>query len=234
MARLPRPDLANVAQHIVQRGNNRLPCFIDDEDRRRYLAALRENSLRYGCVVHAYVLMTNHVHMLMTQTKVGAAARFLQQLGRSYVSQFNARHRRTGTLWEGRYKSCLVEGGRYVLACYRYIELNPVRARMVAKPDEHAWSSYGANAWGRADSIVTPHSCYLALGAPGDRFEAYRRLVADVLDVETVEEIRKYLQQQRAFGNDRFQATVEAELGRFAAVRPAHRPKRPGDEGKVL
>jgi len=126
MPRLPRPDIAGIAQHVVQRGNDRMPCFLDDTDRRRYLTALREMSLRYGCDIHAYVLMSNHVHLLATPATVGAVSRMMQGVGRLYVAEFNARHRRTGTLWEGRYKSCLVGGERYVLACHRYIELNPI------------------------------------------------------------------------------------------------------------
>jgi putative transposase len=115
-SRLPRPDLPGVAQHVVQRGNDRLPCFYDDEDRWRYLAALRHVATRYACSIHVYVLMTNHVHLLATPVSTGAISRMMQTLGRLYVSAFNARHRRTGTLWESRYKSCLVGGDRYVLA----------------------------------------------------------------------------------------------------------------------
>ena len=128
MARLPRLDIAGIAQHIVQRGNNRLPCFLDDNDRLRYLQLLREALLFTGCGLHAYVLMDNHVHLLVTPPRVGAVAQLMQMLGRNYVGGFNARHHRTGTLWEGRYKSCLVDDDGYVLECIRYIDLNPVRA----------------------------------------------------------------------------------------------------------
>lgn len=225
MARLPRPDLAHVPQHVVQRGNNRMPCFFDDEDRQRYLTVLREATLRHECAVHAYVLMTNHVHLLVSPASVGAVSRMMQTLGRLYVSTFNARHRRTGTLWEGRYKSCLVDSDAYVLRCYRYIELNPVRAAMVATPDAHRWSSYHANAHGAADPIVRPHRTYLALGDGGEnRLGTYRQLVAETLSEDQISEIRSYLQQQRAYGSHRFQARIEAELGRCARVRPAHRP----------
>ena len=128
MARLPRFDLAGVPQHVVQRGNNRLPCFLDDEDRQRYLQCLRQALLRFGCRLHAYVLMSNHVHLLLTPDEAGGVSRLMHTFARNYVGSFNGRHGRTGTLWEGRYKACLVDSGRYFLACSRYIELNPVRA----------------------------------------------------------------------------------------------------------
>ena len=131
MARLPRLDLPGIPQHIVQRGNNRLPCFLDDVDRLRYLQLLEEALLATGCQLHAYVLMDNHVHMLATPPETGAVGRMMQRLGRRYVALFNARHARTGTLWEGRFKACLVDSTGYVLRCCRYIELNPVRARLV-------------------------------------------------------------------------------------------------------
>ena len=134
MARQPRLDLAGIPQHIVQRGNNRLPCFLDDADRSRYLHLLREALLDTNSALHAYVLMDNHVHLLATAHAAGALSRLMQKLGRQYVAQFNARHRRTGTLWEGRYKSCLVDSTSYLLRCSRYIDLNPVRARMTDDP----------------------------------------------------------------------------------------------------
>ncbi len=137
MARQPRLDLPDIPQHIVQRGNNRLPCFLDDSDRQRYLTLLRETLLHTRCKLHAYVLMDNHVHLLATPPEIGAVAHFMQKLGRGYVGQFNARHRRTGTLWEGRYKASLVDSESYVLRCHRYIELNPVRARMTADPTSY-------------------------------------------------------------------------------------------------
>jgi putative transposase len=165
MPRQPRPDLADVPQHVVQRGNDRQPCFYATEDYRRYLAGLRESAIRYGCSVHAYVLMTNHVHLLVTPSSAGAVSRMMQWLGRQYVGYINGRYRRTGTLWEGRYKSCLVDTERYLLTCYRYIELNPVRAAMVADPADYAWSSYRTNAQALPDKVVVPHAEYLRLGA---------------------------------------------------------------------
>lgn len=225
MARLPRFELAGVPQHVVQRGNNRLPCFLDDEDRQRYLQCLRQALLRFGCRLHAYVLMNNHVHLLLTPDEAGGVSRLMHTFARNYVGSFNGRHGRTGTLWEGRYKACLVGSGRYFLACSRYIELNPVRAWMVARPTEYPWSSYGANAEGRPNPLLAPHPEYLALGnEPTGRRSAYRALFAEVLPDELVEEIRIHLRQQKVLGTDQFRSWVEARTGRFATVRPIGRP----------
>jgi len=227
MARPPRSDLAGIPQHVVQRGNNRLPCFLDDEDRQRYLQCLRQALSRFGCQLHAYVLMSNHIHMLLTPHERGAVSRMMHAFARNYAGLFNGRHGRTGTLWEGRYKACLVDSGSYFLACSRYIELNPVRAWMVSQPDDHPWSSYGANAAGRVDPLLTPHPEYLALGSdPIARASSYRALFADALPDELVGEIRSYLQQQKALGTDQFRSWVEARTGLFAAVRPVGRPPR--------
>jgi putative transposase len=226
MPRQPRPDLADVPQHVVQRGNDRQPCFFVGDDYRRYLAGLRESAIRYGCVVHAYVLMTNHVHLLVTPSSSGAVSRMMQWLGRQYVGYINGRYRRTGTLWEGRYKSCLVDTERYLLTCYRYIELNPVRAAMVADPGDYVWSSYRANAQLLPDLVVMPHAEYLRLGADAaERCVAYRELFKEALSADHLAEIRAYVQQQRVLGTPRFQREIEAMIGRCASVRPAHRPR---------
>jgi len=151
----------------------------------------------------------------------------MQTFGRNYAGLFNSRHSRTGTLWEGRYKSCLVDSGQYILTCYRYIELNPVRAWMTDEPRGYAWSSCRANTTEHHDPLITPHPAYLALGkdAPG-RQATYRDLLVETLSEESLAEIRIYLQQQRALGTDRFRELVQAKLQRFAGVRPAHRPRK--------
>jgi len=230
MARQPRLDLPGIPQHVVQRGNNRLPCFLDDDDRRRYLHLLGEALLDTGCALHAYVLMDNHVHLLLTPPEAGAISHLMQKLGRGHVGQFNARHRRTGTLWEGRYKSCLVDNEDYVLRCYRYIDLNPIRARMIDNPAAYAWSSGSAHCGHRTDVLLKHHPAYAALGATtGARGEAYRCLLHETLSDDDLAAIRTYLQQQRAWGRDDFRAMVEAKTRRFAGVRPAHRPPRPAN-----
>ena len=212
-----------------------MPCFLDDEDRHRYLQCLREALPRYGCALHAYVLMSNHVHLLLTPREAGAVSRLMQTFARNYAGLFNGRHGRTGTLWEGRYKSCLVDSEQYVLTCYRYIELNPVRAWMVDNPAAHPWSSYRANALGQHDPLLSPHEAYTGLGRDAVlRGDAYRELFSATLSEETVAEIRMYLQQQRALGTDRFRQRVEIELQRYAGVRPAHRPRKQRRDGKCL
>ncbi|MDE2279787.1 MAG: transposase [Xanthomonadaceae bacterium] len=227
MARQPRIDLPGIPQHILQRGNNRLPCFLDDADRWRYLTLLGEALLDTSCRLHAYVLMDNHVHLLATAPEIGAIARLMQKLGRNYVGQFNARHRRTGTLWEGRYKACLVGSESHVLHCHRYIDLNPVRARMTDDPAAFPWSSCAHHCGHRADALLTPHPAYAALGAtPDARTAAYRHLLHEPLSDDDLGAIRTYLQQQRALGKDSFRAMVEAKTRRFAGIRPAHRPAR--------
>ena len=221
MARQPRLDLPGIPQHIVQRGNNRLPCFLDDTDRTRYRQLLREALLATGCRLHAYVLMDNHVHLLATPPGAGATGRMMQLLGRQYVGQFNARHRRTGTLWEGRYKACLVDDADYLLRCVRYIDLNPVRARMTDDPAAFPWSSCASLCGLRDDPLLSPHPVQRALGA-----EDYRAMLAEAISEEDLAAIRLYLQQQRAYGRDDFRAMVEAKSRRFAGVRPAHRPPK--------
>lgn len=176
MARQTRLDLPGIPQHVVQRGNNRLPCFLDDADRRRYLTPLAEALLDTSCKLHAYVLMDNHVHLLATPPEVGALARLMQKLGRGYVGQFNTRHRRTGTWWEGRYKASLVDSESHVLHCHRYIDLNPVRARMTDDPASYPWSSCASHCGLRQEAILLPHPEYTALAAtPEARAEAYRQ-----------------------------------------------------------
>ena len=221
MARLPRLDLPGIPQHIVQRGNNRLPCFLDDEDRARYRQLLREALHATGCRLHAYVLMDNHVHLLATPPELGALGRMMQKLGRHYVGLFNARHGRTGTLWEGRYKACLVDGADYLLRCVRYIDLNPVRARMTDDPTAFVWSSCPGLCGLRDDPLLAPHPVQRALGADG-----YRALLAEALSEDELATLRLYLQQQRAYGRDAFREIVEAKTQRFAGVRPAHRPAK--------
>lgn len=225
MARLPRPDLAGIPQHVVQRGNNRLPCFLDDEDRQHYLQCLLSALPRFQCQLHAYVLMDNHAHLLMTPNEAGGVSRLMHTFARNYTGRFNQRHGRTGTLWEGRYKACLVDSDDHFLACSRYIELNPVRAWIAAQPEDHPWSSYRANAGGVFDPLLRPHARYLALGQDRSaRAAAYRGLFDEALPASLVANIRQYLQQQKALGSDQFRAWVETRTGRFATARPPGRP----------
>lgn len=223
MTAIPRVELPGLAHHIVQRGVNRQPCFGHPSNYARYLEYLQLASSTQGCAIHAYVLMTNHVHLLATPTGEGALGRMMQQLGSRYVRYYNACTRRTGTLWEGRFRACVVDSDRYFLACQRYIELNPVRAGMVAAAGDYRWSSHRCNAGGIPDPVVTPHASYLALAeADEPRRRTYQALVTT--DAERTA-IRDHLTQGRAWGSDDFQARVEAACGRPMATRARGRPR---------
>lgn len=227
MPRQKRLDLVGVAQHVIQRGNDRQACFFREIDYVRYRQDLREAALKAGCRVHAYVLMTNHVHLLVTPLAVGAVGRMMQMLGRQYVRYVNARVARTGTIWEGRYKASLVDSEHYVLACHRYIELNPVRAGMVGDPAEYPWSSHRCHAMGEYDPLLSPHACYTALSAADDeRRMRYRELVLEGVSPHELEAIRRYVQRQRALGSNRFQEQIARQLARRADIGQPGRPRK--------
>jgi putative transposase len=226
MARQPRIDLAGVPQHVIQRGNNREACFFEDDDRHHYLEWLRKAAEQYGVFVHAYVLMTNHVHLLATGTGVGAIGRTMQSLGRRYVRYVNSSYQRTGTLWEGRYKSCLVDSDRYLLTCYRYIELNPVRAGMVRTPGDYRWSSYNRNALGMADDVVTAHASYESMGrSDAERFLAYQDLFRTAIEDDDLEAIRRHVAQGKVLGSEAFRNQVEAVVNRRVRLAGPGRPR---------
>ena len=177
MARHARLIFPGVALHIYQRGNDRKATFREDSDRLVYLSNLEELCKRWDCALHAYCLMTNHVHLMLTPAHEEGPACVMRDLGRRYVRYFNERHRRTGTLWEGRFYSCLLDSARYVLGCQRYIDLNPVRAGMVSSPGTYRWSSYAGNSGARTDALLTPHGEYLAMsGHQDERYAAYAAL----------------------------------------------------------
>ncbi len=214
MARHPRLILPGVALHLVQRGNNRNACFREHADYLTYLAQLRLLTARYECDVHAYCLMTNHVHLLLTPSHADACALLMRDLGRSYVPYFNRRHGRTGTLWEGRFRSCLAESARYVLACYRYIELNPVRAGMAKEPADYPWSSYRANSGAAVDSLITVHPEFFALGSEeGSRRVAYRHLVEQGLESSMLQSIREATYGGYPLASDAFKSASIAPAG---------------------
>jgi putative transposase len=232
MPRRPRVHLDWVPLHIVQRGHNRGPCFFDEQDRYAYLGWLHEALRREGCRLHAYVLMTNHVHLLLTPPDARSVPRLLIAVGRRYVQHINRTYGRTGTLWDSRYKSSLVQAETYLLLCQRYIELNPVRAGMIADPADYRWSSYRANALGEPNTILTPHPLYLALAADsGERHEAYRALFRTALEDAPLADLRLALNQNQPLGNDRFYAKIEAVTGQRREPRKRGRPrKRPAED----
>lgn len=230
MPRRPRVVLPGVPLHLIQRGNNRQACFYADDDYRFYLEWLETYAQDGGCAVHSYVLMTNHVHLLLTSSAAGGVGELMKRLGQRYVQYVNRTYRRSGTLWEGRFRSCLTQEESYVLGCYRYIELNPVRACMVEHPGEYRWSSYRANAQGEACSVLRPHDCYRALGVDEEsRQTAYRELFRYQLDPGLVDKIREATNGNYALGSSHFQDQVARALGRRAARGQSGRPKKQVD-----
>jgi putative transposase len=230
MPRRPRLIYPGVPLHLIQRGNNRQACFFAEDDYRLYLDWLREYAQENDCLIHAYVLMTNHVHLLMTPGTSEAAGRMMKRLGQRYVQYINRTYRRSGTLWEGRYRSCLTQEAGYVLACYRYIELNPVRAGMVGHPAEYAWSSYRANAQGETNSVLTTHPLYTALDPNEmERGAAYRELFRNELDPGMVDQIRAATNGNYVLGNARFQAQIAKALGRRVTPGKSGRPRKQGE-----
>ena len=232
MARLTRVAPVGAAQHIMQRGNNRQVCFTSEEDMKAYLNWLKELSKKHQVDVHAWVLMTNHVHLLCTPWKRHAISRMMQSIGRLYVRYFNQTYQRSGTLWEGRFKSCLVQSEQYMLELYRYIELNPVRAGMVDDPSDYRWSSYAINALGVESELQAPHPEYLALGkSNNERLRNYRDLFKTHIETGRLIEIRGSINKGLALGNERFTSQIEAlTKQRVTARKPGRSRKRDIDE----
>ena len=218
MPRLPRLNIPNIPQHVIQRGNNRQACFFDDADHAFYLDKLKDYAKKYKVSVHAYVLMTNHVHLLLTPETATGVSQLMQALGRVYVLYINKTYNRTGTLWEGRFKSTLVDNELYFLRVSRYIELNPVRANMVADPAQYPWSSYQANALGKKIALITPHVMYMALGNDEKmRESAYMTLFQESLSDKLIEEITECTLKGWAIGNEQFKQQIEAQTNRRAS-----------------
>lgn len=214
-------------QHVIARGIDRQAVFFQTQDYTLYLRALREAAVNSRCRLHAYVLMTNHVHLLVTPEREHSLPLMMQAMGRNYVQRLNARYQRTGTLWEGRYKASLVQTDHYLLACQRYIELNPVRAAMVAAPGEYPYSSYACHALGMDDPLVTPHADYLRLHADkAARLEAYRALFSEVLSEELLTRLRTNTNACTVIGNKLFKEQVAAMLGREVPTGKRGRPKK--------
>jgi putative transposase len=213
MPRQARITVPDVALHIRQRGHNRQSCFRQDNDCLVYLSVLRELLKATGCALHAYCLMTNHVHLLVTPPSADATATLMRNLGQRYVQYFNGRYGRSGTLWEGRFRSCLVDSATYVLGCYRYIERNPVKAGMVRAPADYRWSSYAGNAGEVVNTLLTPHGEYLALGIEQPtRVESYRELLAQPDDPAFVAAIRDATKGGFALVGDSLRSKLPQEM----------------------
>jgi putative transposase len=215
MPRRPRLVVADVPLHITQRGNNRHNCFFTDADYLVYLDLLRQSAAAGGCRVHAYVLMSNHVHILASPADQSAPGSMMKALGERYVQYVNRRYKRSGTLWEGRFKSCLVQDERYFLVCHRYVELNPVRAGIVTNPALYRWSSHRCNAHSSPDPIITPHPVFASLGK--DEFTracAYRDLFSEGLQERDVAHLRDATNYNYTFGSADFAEAMGQKLGR--------------------
>jgi putative transposase len=226
MPRRARKYLPGYPYHIVQRGNNREACFIEPENYQFYLGLWKECGKRYGVAVHAYCLMTNHIHFLVTPENADSISRATREVGSRYGYYFNKSYKRTGTLWEGRHKSSLVQSDDYLPTCMRYIEMNPVTAGMVAKPEEYKWSSYLVNAWNRLSSVV-PHEEYLKLGVCEEvRCHAYRELFKCQISDEDVHFIERASQYCQPVGDDRFREQIEQQYGIKIGQAARGRPRK--------
>lgn len=228
MPRKPRFYLPGIPAHVVQRGNNREAIFCEERDYLAYLNWLKEGIERYGCALHAYVLMTNHVHLLISPKEKDSISLLMQFVGRYYVPYFNYVYGRSGTLWEGRHKGNLVQDDRYFLTCMRYIELNPVRANMVKSSKDYPWSSYLSNAFNKHNELITEHECYLSLGKnENNRMLSYRGLFDQHIDDEMNNEIRLAWKSGTPLGNDQFCKRIEAALQMKVGNAYRGRPLRP-------
>ena len=215
MARLRRYCPVGIPQHVIQRGNNRSVCFADDSDMAAYAHFLLEAAVKHGLSIHGWVFMTNHVHLLVTPESDHALSKTMQTLGRRYVCYFNQTYQRTGTLFEGRFKSCIVQESYYLLTCLRYIELNPVRAGMVRDPADYVWSSYRANGLGQSTQLGSPHGQYMALGTSNlERQRRYRALFDSLVDGDLLADVRQSVNQGLAPGSEKFRRQIEALGGR--------------------
>lgn len=235
MARQPRFFVEGEALHAIQRGNNREPIFAVEEDYRFFLDCMLRASQLHGLRIHAYVLMTNHMHMLATPDFRESLPKTLQSVGRRYVQYFNYIYKRTGTLWEGRYRATVVDSEWYLLTCMRYIELNPVRAGMVDHPAQYRWSSFNANAGGATDALVMPHEIYERMAHDGpERQMAYRQLFGSQLSGADIEAIREATNKNWALGSERFKRRIEKLCGRRATPVQKGQPIATGQtEGRV-
>lgn len=227
MPRRARLKLAGFPLHVIQRGNNKSACFLNDGDYSHFLRLLDELSKLFGCAIHSYVLMTNHVHLLLTPERLDSASFLMKHLGQRYVQYINRRYARTGSLWEGRFRSSIVDSEAYLMRCHRYIELNPIRAGMVRHPAEYEWSSYRTNALGYPSMIVVPHTQYMALANTDEaRRLCYSELVEGALSADELQEIRAAANGGFALGRPGFVDQIERSLGRPAVARSAGRPRR--------
>ena len=227
MPRRPRIDLPGNPQHIIQRGVDRQPVFFSDDDCSFFLDLLNAYTQKRSILLHAYCLMTNHIHLVLTAPSARELGGLMQDMGRRYVQYVNRTYKRSGGLWQGRYKSSYIQTERCLLACQRYVELNPVRAEMVRQPADYRWSSFHANALGEPNPLITPHQEYLNLGVSEEkRLQIYRELFATQGDDPDWKLIRAATQQGVVVGDSRFVEAIEKRLGHAVQPKPRGRPKK--------
>jgi putative transposase len=230
MARLPRLTLPGFVHHVIQRGNDRQVIVRDDADRETLLTLISENAVKHQVALHAYVLMDNHFHLLLTPETVEGVPQMMQAVGRRYVRYFNDRHRRTGTLWEGRYRSTLIQSERYLVACMAYLDLNPVRAGMVSAPEEFAWSSHRHYAGRASDRRLTPHALYWEMGnTPFAREAAYAEMVRAGIPAGVQHAVTESALHGWALGDAGFSSSLEQQTPRrLLPGRPGRPSRKPG------
>ena len=225
MPRRARLAVAGIPWHIIQLGNNRSVCFYTEADYQYYLEILAAQADKHGCQIHAYCLMTNHVHLLVTPERTDSASLMMKHLGQRYVQYINRSYRRSGTLWEGRFRSSLTQDEDYILTCYGYIELNPVRVAMVAHSGEYRWSSYAVNGQGLRNPVITPHAQYLSLADSWSaRHKACRALFGSHMESSLIDEIRHATNGNYVLGNSRFKEEIALMLERRVSPLKAGRP----------
>lgn len=230
MPRLPRLILPGQAQHVILRGNNRQAIFYSDLDRERMLATLAEVATQHRVGIHAYVLMDNHLHLLATPQTDDGLSRMMQALGRRYVAWFNVRHQRSGTLWEGRFRAGLVEGESHLLACMRYIELNPVRAGLCTAPEQWPWSSAAHHVGLRRDALVVEHESYWSLGnTPFEREHAYRDFLGQGVPERERQALTEAVLRGRPVATPGFLRPLEEAHSAVVVRRPRGRPRKAAD-----
>ncbi|WP_038249423.1 transposase [Ghiorsea bivora] len=225
MARLPRIVIPNHPLHIMHRGNNKQDIFESKKDMHRIKEDIAEGLVKTGCRLHAYVIMTNHLHLLITPPDKNKLSTFMQTMANRYVRYFNASRHRTGTIWEGRFKSCLIDSETYLFALYRYIEMNPVKAHMAEKPDAYLWSSYRHHALGEKDDLITEHQLYQNLGAnPRQRAKSYKDILAVQNSPEQDLQITEATMRGEVYGS----SETHVKLGRLIS-RPTKLIAHGGD-----
>lgn len=227
MPRKPRFFLPNVPVHAIVRGNSRNVIFAEDSDRKNYLEFAKEASEQHKVNIHAYVLMDNHVHWLMSSEVPENISKFMQYIGRRYVPYFNRKYDKSGTLWEGRFKASLVNSDKYLLSCYRYIELNPIRSGMVNHAEAWHWSSYRCNALEEQNNLITPHENYYGLGRNSkQRAKHYQESFKELIDSSLINDIRDSVQTGTPLGNEKFKEQIEKLLGLKVGHSHRGRPKK--------